>query len=529
MLPRSGAAADRLDLSGLWTIFRRRIRVFLYTAIIIFDIAVLFAVYLPRQYTATAVVVLNADDAPVAPTSTKDPSDAPTSNSDVETEMAIITSRDISSKVVDYLHLEDDQDLRARIFSGGWRGMIGLAQAPPAGPLDAATRAKLREAIIRWIAGQLDVNRVSSAYAFSVAFTDTNAIRGTSIANATSHIYTDEQIRTKARQNEQNARLLGARIDALREQAQTDFDAVQNYRIANNLLSTTGATLTEQEISAYNQQVAGARAEARRGSGQAQHGAPANPQRLAWRRCRRGFVLPRHPVAAGQARGAKREGQRDGRDAGAPQSRPDRRDAPACRCRLADPVRDRPDRLQPGCQDQGLAAARGLARRQSRHGARHARPEQSRDGRARRPAAQGRGLAGALRNLSQPLQGGDRGQRRRARHLPHGLRCAHSRCAEFAQGAAGAGARAGARPRRGTRRRGGHRARLHWPHLGRGCGAPARHSLSRRRAGAAHRRAARQGSGRDDALDAPARLIRRPFAASWSSSARWRVAARSSC
>lgn len=258
---RSGAV-DRLDLSGLWTIFRRRLRVFFYTAIIVIDVAVLFAVYLPRKYTATAVVVLNSSDTPVTPTSTKQPSDVPQSNSDVETEMAIITSRNIASKVVDYLHLDDDADLRATLQSGGIKRLLGLNSNGPAEPLTDAGRAKLRATIVGWIASNIDVERVSSAYAISVSFSDTNPIRATAIANAATHIYTDEQIRMKEAQNAQAAKLLGERIVALKEQAQADFDAVQQYRIANNLLSTTGATLTEQEISAYNQQVAGARADA---------------------------------------------------------------------------------------------------------------------------------------------------------------------------------------------------------------------------------------------------------------------------
>ncbi len=172
-LPRSAAAADRLDLSALWTIFRRRIRVFFYTAIIIFDIAALLAVYLPRYYTATSVVVLNLSDAPIAPTSTKDKPDTPDSSSDVETEMAIITSRDIASRVVDYLHLEDDTDLRQQLMSGGLMGMLGLGKPVPKGPLIPSDRAKLRALIIGWMATSLDVERVSSAYAFSVAFSDT--------------------------------------------------------------------------------------------------------------------------------------------------------------------------------------------------------------------------------------------------------------------------------------------------------------------------------------------------------------------
>ncbi|MBP6030502.1 MAG: polysaccharide biosynthesis tyrosine autokinase [Sphingobium sp.] len=263
---RADIVADRLDLQGLWLMFRRRLRVFFYTAIIIFDIMALLTVWLPPRYTATAVVILNGSTTPVTPSSTKEKSEVPESNSDVETEIAILTSRDIAAKVVDYLHLENDPDMRALIAPGGITARIarsiGLAKPVSVGPLSAEDRARLRAVLISRLASGLTVERVSSAYAFSVGYTDSIPIRATAIANAFAHIYTEEQIRQKQVRNQQAVKLLGERIEALKVQAQADFDALQRYRIDNNLLSTTGATLTEQEISAYNQQVASARAEA---------------------------------------------------------------------------------------------------------------------------------------------------------------------------------------------------------------------------------------------------------------------------
>jgi uncharacterized protein involved in exopolysaccharide biosynthesis len=263
---RADIVADRLDLQGLWLMLRRRIRVFFYTAIVIFDIMALLAVWLPPRYTATAVVILDGGAAPVTPGSTREKSDDPESNSDVETQIAILTSRDIAAKVVDYLHLENDPDMRALIAPGGMTASIarsiGLAGPITVGPLSAEERARLRAMLVGRLASNLNVERVSSAYAFSVGYTDTNPIRATAIANAFAHIYTDEQIRQKQQRNQQAVKLLGERIETLKVQAQADFDALQRYRIDNNLLSTTGATLTEQEISAYNQQVASARAEA---------------------------------------------------------------------------------------------------------------------------------------------------------------------------------------------------------------------------------------------------------------------------
>lgn len=259
---RRGEASDRLDLGLLRSIMRRRLRLFFYTAIIIFDIFALLAQFLPPSYTATAVVVINGNDMPVTPSSEKAKSDEPASNSDVETEMAIATSRDIASKVVDYLHLENDPDMRA-LLGGGRFASIGRALGlvpPPPENLTGEQRARLREIVIGQMARNLDVERVSTAYAFSVAYSDSNPFRATAIANATAHVYTQQQVARKKAQNAEASKLLGERIETLRVQAQNDFTKLQRYRIANDLLSTTGATLTEEEISAYNRETASAKA-----------------------------------------------------------------------------------------------------------------------------------------------------------------------------------------------------------------------------------------------------------------------------
>jgi len=229
--------SDRLNWHDILAIFNRRIKLFAIVAFVIFEIAQLLTWRTPNQYTATAEVALNRVAAQVAPKGSNIVDDEQNSG-DVDTEVQVLLSRDLAGKVVDSLKLATDPDFGGR------------AKANP------------RQAAINRLLGGLDVARVKTAFAMTLEFQDTDPVRAAKIVNNYARIYAQQQVDSKRAANANATQFLAGQIAQLREQAQNDMRAVQDYRVQNNLLSTTGASLTEQEISAYNQQVARARAEA---------------------------------------------------------------------------------------------------------------------------------------------------------------------------------------------------------------------------------------------------------------------------
>lgn len=260
---RMDSLYDRLDLGALASLIRRRLRLFFYTAIIVFDLAALLAVWLPSQYSATAIVVLSDPSKKVTPGSSTSADDKARSSADVETQVEIVTSRDLATRVVDYLHLESDADMQAMVRPkpGFFAELMGAKPEGRDRPLTAEQRAKLRQAIVGRVMGGLSVDRVATAYALSITFTDQNPTRAAAIANAVAQLFTEGQVTAKQRENALAVKLLGERTAVLKAQAQEDFNVLQQYRISNNLLSTSGQSLTEQEISAYNREVTSARAQ----------------------------------------------------------------------------------------------------------------------------------------------------------------------------------------------------------------------------------------------------------------------------
>lgn len=263
---RRGGQADRLDFHEIVSIFRRRIKLFAVVTFVIFELALMLTVTSTRQYSATAEVALNRREEQVTPKEGQVTSDLPAQSADVDTEVQVLTSRALVTKVVDELKLGNNPSYIGLLPSGSLmesvRRRLGQLPRRTIGTLSPDDRVLLRELVIDHVRNVVDVERVKTAYAMTITYTDANPVRAAAIANAFARIYVQDQVDSKRLASGKAVSFLRAQIEHLRQQAQADMRAVQQYRIRNNLLSTTGASLTEQEISTYNQQVADARAQA---------------------------------------------------------------------------------------------------------------------------------------------------------------------------------------------------------------------------------------------------------------------------
>jgi capsular exopolysaccharide synthesis family protein len=235
------AGSDRIDLKFLIGIFRRRSGLFVSVLGGALALGAVITAVQPRIYVAHADVTLNNKTVTIAPASSNDrvvdqqaPNDA-----FVDTQVAQVTSSENMNAVVSRLRLDHDP------------AMIG----------DAAPGAA-RAAAIEFLRKHLTVQRIGSTYDIGITFDSPNADRAATIANAFAEQFTHGALNAKRDEARQTTALIAARLDQLRNQALADSAAEQTYRIAHNLLSTNQGSLTEQEISSYNQGLAQARAAA---------------------------------------------------------------------------------------------------------------------------------------------------------------------------------------------------------------------------------------------------------------------------
>jgi capsular exopolysaccharide synthesis family protein len=221
---------DRLDLADTISFFRRRIR--LIAAMVAFAVAIGLAISLlmAKTYTAQASVMLtNEDDAAVA--AQPDRSEALSSEL-VDTQVEIINSRQMSEKVAAALGLDKGLDATE------YRALVDNLQ------------------------NHVSAERQGKSYALTISFDAPTGPDAARTVNEFARQFSTWQLQADEVRHNDERRLVQERLGKLRAQAQADTEALQQYRIAHNLLSTSGTSLTEQEISTYNQQVVQARADA---------------------------------------------------------------------------------------------------------------------------------------------------------------------------------------------------------------------------------------------------------------------------
>ncbi|WP_336979186.1 GumC family protein [Brevundimonas nasdae] len=247
-------ADDAIDLHALIVAFRRRLGLFVAVAAAVCLIVLALMLGQPAVYTATASLQINTrKEQVVAGQAVLSALDAEAAI--VDTEVEVLKSPQLAAQVVQTLDLIRDPEFNTRLRSSPLTKH--LPRATPA-PTDAQIE---RQQVIDAVRRRLTVRRVGLTYSMAVGFTSESPIKAARIATAFADAYLQSQLTAKFDANAQANTFLGARLEDLRRQVEAADAAVSAYRIDNGLLSAQGATLTEQEISAYNQQLALARAQ----------------------------------------------------------------------------------------------------------------------------------------------------------------------------------------------------------------------------------------------------------------------------
>ncbi|HEX4179475.1 MAG TPA: Wzz/FepE/Etk N-terminal domain-containing protein [Caulobacteraceae bacterium] len=262
MAPAGGEGpgkGDNINFGGLIPAFRQRLGLFLTVLGVTLALVVVFLFVFPAQYTATARVAVDARAVSTTPEKeTPVVSQLPTqSTADIDTEVQIIQSRRVIGRVVDMLHLDKDPE-----FARGNPGLLGKTTKMLTSLFTPPAATSKRDEVINAVQTALLPVRFLTTNAIDINFTDHDARKAQRIANAFARAYLDDQVQAKFDKNREASAGELAQIEKMRLQADEDSARVQAYKIAHGLLSLGAQSLTEQEISTYNQGIAAAKAEA---------------------------------------------------------------------------------------------------------------------------------------------------------------------------------------------------------------------------------------------------------------------------
>ena len=204
---------------------------------------------------------------------------------DITTELLVLRSDRIATRVVDDLALADDEAFftppqtgisRTIGFAISW-GMqgvnyakelietqIGGPQIQPDVPAEAPNEEAMAEArrnfAISVLRGSMSVSQVQGGRVLSIRYTSASPNLSIRIANGIADAYIEEQISSKFEATQRATDWLGEQAEQLREQAIRLDQEVEIFRRENNLLDIGGDTLSSTELERLNQRVADARA-----------------------------------------------------------------------------------------------------------------------------------------------------------------------------------------------------------------------------------------------------------------------------
>ena len=231
-------------------VFRRRLRLFAGVVLSVLTVGLVVILTRPPDYTATATLALNTKKAPVV-TATPTVDQTPDSSA-VDTEAEVLRSRALVQRVVKDLKLQSDPRFNPQLKKPGVIGTL-LGMTPWIG---ASNNGADIEAVTDKVASGLSVRRSGLTYLINVSYTASDPQAAAKLANGFVKAYFSTQLDDKSTATSDANEFLDGRLQQLRAQVEQADTELQKYKIANNLMSSQGATLTEQEISTLDQQLA---------------------------------------------------------------------------------------------------------------------------------------------------------------------------------------------------------------------------------------------------------------------------------
>lgn len=225
-------STDRMDLSESVSFFRRQFKLIAIITALALAAGALISILAGKTYLAESTVMLT-NDAAIVTQSTAATTPQPALSSEVvDTQMQIISSQEMAQRVAQSLGLTNGLD------GAGQRKVIDELQE------------------------NVGARRAGESYALTISYQAEKAADASTIVNEFTRQFVNWELSAEQERNAEARAIVEERLGELRDRAQADTQALQQYRIANNLPSMTGASLTEQEISTYNQEVTTARAAA---------------------------------------------------------------------------------------------------------------------------------------------------------------------------------------------------------------------------------------------------------------------------
>jgi polysaccharide biosynthesis transport protein len=246
--------------------YRIIVPVALLTAALIASACLTYLWIAPPTYIAKTQLVIERGKSPFLQQQAVLP-DAPVDSAQVESEIQILMSGPIAALAAKNLHLMEDPE-----FVGTGSGLIdsvkrslgrflrGLGLLKP--QASAKSDSDPIQQAAATVLSNLQVNRLGISFILEINYQSHRPELAVQIANAIADAYIFDQMDSKYKMQRRASDWLQTRLNELRQQAVASEEAVNAYKVKNNIVTTGGAPISEQEIAELNKQLVEARTRA---------------------------------------------------------------------------------------------------------------------------------------------------------------------------------------------------------------------------------------------------------------------------
>lgn len=206
-------------------------------------------------YRATTQMALSLEQSPIVDIQSV-VTGVSSDESSLNTEMEIIRSRELVSRLVDELNLTQDPEFNpalrpdAGFTLGDVRKWFARSDAPDAAPTDMA----IRNGVIDRVRDIISTSIARQSYVFSISAITGSPVKSALITNTLAQIYQDDQIAVKVDATQTAAVWLSARVSELRNQLEQGQSEINDLRSRNALVSPEAlAALNTQSVELASQ------------------------------------------------------------------------------------------------------------------------------------------------------------------------------------------------------------------------------------------------------------------------------------
>ena len=246
------SVSNAIGLPAVVKILRRRLRLFGAVAGAVVLAAMVFLATTTKLYTAGVAIMIDSRQKQVLNVQSVLGA-LPVDASVIDSEVQILLSRTLATRVVEDMRLYNDPEFNPYLRSPGLVGGVRqlLPGVDPKNRLPNPARAAAldgREATVDNILKKIDAKRVGVTYVLDLVFTSKDPKKSQRIANRYAELYLVEQLEAKFEATRRANTWLSGRLSELRQEVLDKESAVESFRAQAGLLSSAGATITEQQI-----------------------------------------------------------------------------------------------------------------------------------------------------------------------------------------------------------------------------------------------------------------------------------------